>query len=158
LWSLEQGIVVAELVVAGVPALVATDPTGSRVAVADYDRAIRVWDFSSGELLAQIDLPVQPSSVQIAMGGETLGVVHGRSGVSLWRRSGVSLWNIERPQSPLLEEFADGDWQLVFSATGASALAGRAATGFQKYNSSDGRLVGGRESRAGCACPLAAIG
>ena len=134
LWSLEQGIVVAELIVAGVPALVATDPTGSRVAVADYDRAIRVWDFSSGELLAQIDLPVQPSSVQIAMGGETLGVVHGRSG--------VSLWNIERPQSPLLEEFADGDWQLVFSATGASALAGRAATGFQKYNSSDGRLVG----------------
>jgi WD40 repeat protein len=105
LWSLEQGIVVAELVVAGVPALVATDPTGSRVAVADYDRAIRVWDFSSGELLAQIDLPVQPSSVQIAMGGETLGVVHGRSG--------VSLWSIERPQSPLLEEFADGDWQLV---------------------------------------------
>jgi WD40 repeat protein len=134
LWSLEQGVVVADLAIAGVPALVATDHTGSRVAVADYDRAIRIWDFSSGELLAQIDLPVQPSAIQIAAGGETLGVVHGQSG--------VSLWSIERPQSPLLEDFADGEWQLVFSPTGASVLAGRAATGFQKYNSSDGRLVG----------------
>ena len=134
LWSLEQGAVAADLVVAGVPALVAVDPTGSRVAVADYDRAVRVWDFSSGELLAQIDLPGQPSEIQIAAGGNTLGVVHGQSG--------VSLWSIERPQSPLLEEFAEGEWQLVFSPTGASALAGRAEAGYQVYNSSDGRLVG----------------
>ena len=43
-WSLEDATMTAELKVAGVPALVAIDPTGSRVAIADYDRAVRVWD------------------------------------------------------------------------------------------------------------------
>ena len=134
LWSIEHGEAVAELVVAGVPALVVTDPSGSRVAVADYDRAVRIWDFETGELLAQIDLPVQPSAIKLAAGGDALGIVHGESG--------VSLWSVSRPQSPLLEEFADGNWQLVFSPSGASALAGRAETGFQTYSSRDGRLVG----------------
>jgi WD40 repeat protein len=134
LWSLEQGEISAEIVVAGVPAIVATDPVGSRVAVADYDRAVRVWDFATGELLAQIDLPVQPSALFLAAGGDTLGVVHGQSG--------VSLWSISRPQRPLLEEYAQGDWHFVFSPSGASAIAGRAETGFQTYSSADGRLVG----------------
>ena len=134
LWSLEQGEIVAELIMAGVPALVATDPSGSRVAVADYDHAVRIWEFATGELLAQIDLPVQPSAIQLAAGGETLGVVHGVSG--------VSLWSISKPQSPLLEETAVGNWQLVFSPSGAGVLAGRAETGFQIYGSRDGRLVG----------------
>jgi len=150
LWSLEQGEIVAELVVAGVPALVATDPSGSRVAVADYDHAVRVWDFATGELLAQIDLPVQPSAIHLAAGGETLGIVHGESG--------VSLWSISRPQSPLLQEAAVGNWQLVFSPSGAAVLAGRAETGFQIYSSRDGRLVGppiGVRSSAGPATMLA---
>ncbi len=134
LWSLEQEAVVAELAVAGVPSQIAIDPTGSRVAVADYDRAVRVWDLAGGELLAQIDLAVQPSEIRLAAGGETLGAVHGQSG--------VSLWSVERPNSPLLEESADGDWQLVFSPSGASVLAGRAATGFQIYASRDGRIAG----------------
>ena len=150
LWSLEQGEVVGELVVAGVPALVATDPSGSRVAVADYDRAVRVWDFATGGLLAQIDLPLQPSSIQLAAGGDALGVVHGQSG--------VSLWSIARPQRPLLEDSAPGNWQLVFSPSGASVLAGRAETGFQAYRSDDGRLVGppiGVLSAAGQSAMLA---
>lgn len=134
LWSLETGEIDAQIVVAGIPALIVADPSGSRLAVADYDRAVRVWDFATGNLLAQIDLPVQPSAVHLAAGGEALGVVHGQSG--------VSLWNISRPNSPLLEEYADGDWQLVFSPSGASVIAGRAATGFQIYNSGDGRLIG----------------
>ena len=134
LWSLEQGSIAAEIVVAGVPALIATDPSGSRLAVADYDRAVRVWDFASGDLLAQIDLPMQPSAIHLATGGDALGVVHGQSG--------VSLWSVSRPQDPLLEEYADGNWQLVFSESGAKAIAGRAETGFQIYSSRDGRLVG----------------
>jgi len=134
LWSLEHGAVVAELAVAGVPALVAIASTGTRVAVADYDRAVRIWDFASGELLAQIDLPIQPSTIRLASGGDTLGVVHGRAG--------VSLWNIALPQHPLLKEIGDGDWQLVFSPSGASVLAGRAETGYQVYASADGRLAG----------------
>ena len=134
LWSLEQEAVVAELTVAGTPSQITIDPTGSRVAVADYDRAVRVWDLAAGTLLAQIDLDVQPSEILLAAGGETLGIVHGASG--------VSLWSVARPGSPLLEEFASGDWQLVFSPSGASVLAGRAATGFQVYASRDGRLAG----------------
>ena len=134
LWSLEQGNIAAEIVVAGVPALIATDASGSRLAVADYDRAVRVWDFATGELLAQIDLPLQPSAIHLAAGGDALGVVHGQSG--------VSLWSISRPQNPLLEEYAAGSWQLVFSESGAKAIAGRAEAGFQIYSSLDGRLVG----------------
>jgi len=134
LWSLEKEAVVAELAVAGVPSQITVDPTGSRVAIADYDRAVRVWDLASGELVAQIDLDVQPSEIHLAAGGETLGVVHGQSG--------VSLWSVARPNSPLLEESAPGDWQLVFSPSGASVLAGQAATGFQIYASRDGRIAG----------------
>jgi len=134
LWSLDEGVIAADLVVAGVPSLVAIDPTGSRVAVADYDRAVRVWNFESGELIAQIDLKTQPSQISLAAAGDVLGVVHGQSG--------VSLWGIARPLRPLLEEFGDGDWQLVFAPSGASVLAGRAETGYQIYSSRDGRLVG----------------
>jgi WD40 repeat protein len=134
LWSIEQGTIDAELSIAGVPALIAVDGSGERVAVADYDRAVRVWDLASGELLAQFDLPVQPSEISLAAGGTALGVVHGSFG--------VSLWSVERPSHPLLEEFADGNWRLVFSPSGASLVAGRTETGFRVYSSSDGRLAG----------------
>ena len=133
-WSIESGAISAELEVAGVPALIAIDPTGSRVAVADYDRAVRVWDVASGELIAQIDLPVQPSAIRLAAGGGSLGVIH--------ERSGVSLWNLDRPQQALLEEFADGNWNLVFAPSGTMALAGRAEAGYQLYSTTDGRLAG----------------
>lgn len=134
LWSLDDEVVVADLVAAGIPSLVAIDPTGSRVAVADYDRAVRVWDFSSGELIAQVDLKIQPSKISLAAAGDVLGIVHGQSG--------VSLWSVARPKRPLLQEFGDGDWQLVFAPSGASVLAGRASTGYQIYSSRDGRVVG----------------
>ena len=66
LWSLEEAAIKAELDIAGVPALVALDAAGTRIAVADFDRAVRVWDFRSGDMLAQIDLPVQPSAISLA--------------------------------------------------------------------------------------------
>ncbi len=134
LWSLDEGVVTAELVVAGSPSLVAIDPTGARLAVADYDHAVRVWDFASGELLAQIDLKTQASQISLAAAGDVLGVVHGRSG--------VSLWSVAQPQRPLLQEFGDGNWQLVFAPSGTSVLAGRPAAGYQTYRSRDGKLVG----------------
>jgi WD40 repeat protein len=134
LWSLEEGTVAAELVVAGVPSLVTIDPTASRIAVADYDHAVRIWDSANGELVAQIDLETQPSQIGLAATGDVLGVVHGRSG--------VSMWSVAQPLRPLLQEFGDGDWQLVFAPSGTSALAGRAKSGYQIYSSHDGRLVG----------------
>jgi WD40 repeat protein len=134
LWSLEEGTMVADVIVAGAPSLLAIDSNGARVAVADYDQAVRIWDLSSGELRAQVDLSAQPSAIQLAAGGETLGVIYGDSG--------VSLWSIDKPQQPLLEEFGAGRWQLVFSPSGTSVFAGRPDIGFQMYGSKDGRLIG----------------
>ena len=74
LWNLEDGKIAAEVVVAGVPALVAIDAAGSRVAIADFDRAVRIWDFQSAELLGQFDLPAQPGTIRLSADGSTLGV------------------------------------------------------------------------------------
>ena len=134
LWSLDMGAVAAEVTVGGLPSLVAVDSTGSRVAVADYDRAVRIWDFATGVMRAQVDLPAQPSAIQLGADGTALGVIYGDSG--------VSIWSVARPQRPLLEEFGAGRWQLVFSPSGSSVLAGQPEIGFQMYGSNDGRLIG----------------
>ena len=134
LWSLDEGVVTAEVVIAGVPAHIAIDAAGTRVAVADYDRAIRVWDFATAELIGQFDLPLQPSDITFSADGAALGVTYGTAG--------VSLWNIARPHEPLLEEFGKGAWQLVFSPSGSVVAAGRPDSGFQTYSSEDGRLLG----------------
>lgn len=134
LWSLDDGIKTAELDVAGVPSLLAIDAAGRRVAVADFDRAIRVWDFQSKALLGQFDLPAQPSEIRMSADGRSLGAVY--------QGAGVSLWNIEKPQLPLLEQNGLGAWQLSFSPSGNLVAAGRPEIGFQVYSSDDGRLVG----------------
>jgi len=134
LWSLDDATMKAEVRVAGATAMTAVDPTGSRVAAADYDRAVRVWDFATGELVAQIDLPQQPSELRLAAGGKSLGAIYGTSG--------LSLWHVDGPASPLLEELGSGAWRLLFSPTGAQVLAGKPDIGFQLYDSVDGHLVG----------------
>ncbi|MDJ0699029.1 MAG: AAA-like domain-containing protein [Woeseiaceae bacterium] len=134
LWSLEQGLQVAAVTIAGTPALVSINASGSRVAVADYDRAVRVWDMSNGELLAQFSMGMQPSRILLGPRGETLGAVYGTDGASLWR--------VDRPLHPLFEKQGPGRWQLEFSPSGASVLAGTAEHGFQVFRSEDGSLLG----------------
>ncbi len=134
LWSLDERAISAELAVAGAPSLVTIDASGARVAVADYDRAVRVWDLGSGELLAQVDLSAQPSAIDLAAGGETLGVIYGDIG--------LSIWNVARPQQPLLETFGSGRWQLRFSPSGRTVIAGKPDIGFQVLATADGRVVG----------------
>jgi len=134
LWSLDSMSIDATLDVAGTPALVSLDSSGSRIAIADYDRAVRVWDLRDQSLLVQIDLAAQPSEISLAAGGEVLGTVFGAEGAALWR--------VDRPDRPLLEEFGEGHWQLVFSPSGTRALVGRPVRGFQVYDSSDGRVLG----------------
>jgi WD40 repeat protein len=134
LWALGSATITAELDVAGSPALVSLDATGKRIAIADYDRAVRVWDFQSGELLAQIDLAEQPSRIELAAGGEVLGVLFGNAGASLWR--------IDRPKHALFEEFGRGDWNMAFALSGTQVLIGRPAHGFQVYATEDGRVLG----------------
>jgi WD40 repeat protein len=84
--------------------------------------------------VAQIDLKRQASQISLAAAGDVLGVVHGRSG--------VSMWSIAQPQRALLQEFGEGDWQLVFAPSGASVLAGQTQSGYQIYSSRDGKLAG----------------
>lgn len=134
LWGLDDGRVTSELVVAGAPALVSIDASGSRVAIADFDRAVRIWDMSSAKLLGQIDLLVQPGTIELSADGRTLGVVS--------PDAGLSLWNIEHPQQPLLELSGSGDWQLSFSPSGNLVAAGRPQTGFAIFSSDDGQLLG----------------
>jgi WD40 repeat protein len=134
LWSLATNAVVARLTVAGAPALVAVDATGKHLAVADYDRAVRVWDLSSRRLLSQIGLEIQPSRISLSANGETVGVVHGNAGFSLWRT--------DRPDEPLVVERGMGDWALAFSPSGEKVIAGNSRQGFQVYRSADGALSG----------------
>lgn len=134
LWSLADASLDATLVVAGTPALVALDASGSRIAVADFDRAVRIWDIQNGELVAQIDFEVQPSSIELAAGGEVLGAVFGDSGASVWH-----LGEVVRP---VLAEVRRGNWQMVFSESGSKVLVGTPAHGFQIYDTNDGQRLG----------------
>ncbi|MGB5166711.1 MAG: AAA-like domain-containing protein [Woeseiaceae bacterium] len=134
LWSLESSERTASISVAGTPALVASDASGSVVAVADYDRAVRVWHIANGELLAQISLDSQPSEISLAASGDVLGVVSGNDG--------FSLWSVPAPQQPLLEKTGRGPWRLLFSPSGSGLIAGTPALGYQVYRSADGSLLG----------------
>jgi WD40 repeat protein len=134
LWSLNEAGIAAELVIAGTPAFVAMDMRGGRIAISDYDRAVRVWDFRSGELVSQIDLMAQPSEIQLAAGGDVLGVVFGGEGAALWR--------VDQPERPVLTQYGRGNWRLQFSPSGSRVLVGRPESGFQVYDSSDGMSLG----------------
>lgn len=134
LWSLGGGEVVAELEVAGSPALVAVDAAATHLAVADYDRGVRIWDLRDGELLAQIGLDAQPSEISLSANGDALGVVYGETGFAVWRT--------DRPDDPLVSESGSGSWRFAFSPSGGRFLAGNARQGFQVYRSADGALSG----------------
>jgi WD40 repeat protein len=133
-WSLATGDVVAELGIAGIPALQSIDATASYLAIADYDRAVRVWDLRNAEQIAQFDLRSQPTSIELSANGQALGIVFATSGISLWRT--------DQPDFPLLEETGPGDWYLAFSPSGASVLAGNRHEGVQSYRTSDGATAG----------------
>jgi WD40 repeat protein len=110
------------------------DSSGTHLAVADYDRAVRIWHMPAGEFVSQIDLASQPSQIEVSASGESLGVVHGDEGVSLWL--------IDRPETPIMQELGRGEWQISFSASGARFLAGNPRLGYQVYRSSDGAISG----------------
>lgn len=134
LWSLESARRIASLTIAGIPALVSLDRAGERLAIADYDRAVRIWNFRSGELLSQLDLHEQASFIELSPSGDTLGVVHGDQGVTLWK--------VEPFDRPLLTEMSVDSWQIAFSPSGNLFLAGGGQKGFQLYRTADGAVTG----------------
>ena len=95
---------------------------------------MRIWDFQSGEMVAQIDLPSQPDAIALSASGEVLGATYGESGASLWR--------VDRPMAPIMEDRSRGPWALRFSPSGSSVAAGNPRSGYQIYRSEDGHPVG----------------
>ena len=134
LWDTSSVERIAGLTVAGPVGLVAMNADGSRIAVADFDRAVRIWDFPRDQPLMQLDLPLQPTALQLNAGGDVLGVVFGTAGLAAWR--------LEATAQPLLEQYGSGHWQLVFSRSGARMAAGRPGAGFQVFELEAGQLLG----------------
>jgi WD40 repeat protein len=133
-WSLRDGEVVAELSVAGDPALMAVDASATHVAIADYDRAVRVWDLRERVQRAQIDLEFQPSRIALSADGQSLGVVLAGQGVALWR--------MDQPDAPVFEDIGPGEWHMAFSPSGARFVAGNHEEGVQTYRTADGMPTG----------------
>lgn len=134
LWSLETMKRLTSISVAGTPALVTIDASGAHIAIADYDRSVRVWDFRSNRLLAQFNLAEQPSRILLSPDGSRLGAVHGDRG--------VSLWHADVPDEPLLQEWQNARWQIAFSDTGQKFVTGNQRYGYQVYASNDGSILG----------------
>lgn len=124
----------ASVRIAGDAALATTDPLGEILAVADYDRAVRLWRLDGGELVSQFDLPVQPTAIYLAPDGRTLAARYADRGVSVWRA--------DRPESALLTRLGSGQWGVAFSAAGDRLIAGSERVGYQIYRSDDGRAIG----------------
>lgn len=129
-WSLESGEIIAEMNIAGVPALVTIDASATHLAVADFDRAVRVWNLRDGEFKSQIDLGSQPSDIRLSANGESLGVV--------FNEQGVSLWQTEHADAPVFQDTGIDEWHMAFSPSGARFLAGNQREGMQVFRSTDG--------------------
>ncbi|MEM8816024.1 MAG: AAA-like domain-containing protein [Pseudomonadota bacterium] len=138
LWSLDTLDSIATLKVAGTPALFAVDASGRRLAIADFDQSIRVWDFAAGSLVAQLNLSAQPSEILLSGSGDTLGAVYGKAGVSLWRLGE----DVGEDVSPMFEIREPGSWQMRFAPAGDRVIAGQPQVGFQVYSASTGRRLG----------------
>jgi len=133
-WQLDNAEQIGALTIAGVPALIALDADGRRIAIADYDRAIRLWDLATSELIGQFDLDYQPGDIRLSAGGDALGAVY--------PGYGVSLWAVDEPQRPLLEHYDTGAWQLRFSPSGARFIVGRPLSGYDIHSTANGQRIG----------------
>ena len=128
-WSLDGGDIVAEMSIAGVPAIRTIDASATYIAVADYDRALRVWNLREGTQVAQFDLESQPTEIHLSANGDALGAVLGEQGVVMWKTG--------QPDEPLFKETGPGAWRFAFSRSGARFIAGNQHQGVRAYRTSD---------------------
>lgn len=134
LWEFAAARAVAEIDVAGGAALAAIDVTGDTLAVADYDRTVRVWDVESGDLIARFDLRSQPTGIELAPAGRVL--------IARYAGEGFSVWRTDAPEAPVISRLGDDDWAFRFSSTGDRLIAGSPKRGYQIFRTSDGRSIG----------------
>ena len=134
LWSLQTRSKLDSFDVAGAPALIAVNSRGTRVAIADYDRAVRVRAIPGGEFLAQYSLTMQPSAMRFAANGDVLAV--------LYANEGISVWNIDGSEQPVLADWGPDNWNIVFSPSGDRFIAGGSLRGYRIFRSRDGVPAG----------------
>lgn len=134
IWSLESAGVLAEIEIAGDAPIAAVDPGGRFLAVADYERAVRVWRIGDQTLMTQLALDLQPTSLDLAYDANALAIAYGRDGFALWSTNGSD--------RPLLDTRGEDDWLMAFSASGSRFVAGSAARGYQIFRPDNGRAIG----------------
>ncbi len=101
----------------------AAAPGGRLVAVADPDRAVRIWRIGDDQPLAELDPPAQPVGLAFGPLGDQLAISMAEGGVMLWR---------QRPKGGEIRHFADSDtWYVSFDPGGSAVLIGNAERGFR---------------------------
>ncbi len=133
-WSLATREKLASLHIAGSPALIAIDSSAQKLAVADYDRSVRIWNMRDGQQLVQLDTHAQASELRMSADGSVVALVHGEQGFSLWRTDAAA--------PPILNERGNDRWQMRFSPSGERLIAGSPRRGYQVYRSNDGTRTG----------------
>jgi len=103
---------------------VAIAPGGRLVAVADPDRAVRIWRFGDEQPFAELDPPGLPVALRFDAAGERLAVQLADGGLMLWRAGEGGAGRVRRYPAP-------GPWQVSFDETGDRLLMGAAASGFR---------------------------
>lgn len=134
LWRIQDGERVSTISVAGSPAIAVADPSGTRLAVADYDRSVRLWDFMTAEVVTQFSLDGPPSELRLALGGRFLAVLFGTDGFALWNAADAS--------QPVISRRGADSWRAAFSPSGERFVAGSAKRGFQVYAAQSGERLG----------------
>lgn len=149
-WSLEDAERLHAFSVDILPLDEVVSGNGRFVALADYDRSVRVFDLQEGELVAQVNLSREPERLELSYGGESLAVVY--------RDAGVALWALRDSPMPVYEEFAPGDWLVTFSSGGDLFVAGKPGEGFRLRRARDGSPLGPLfDADAGAAIELLAL-
>jgi WD40 repeat protein len=103
---------------------IAIAPGGRLVAVADPDRAVRVWRFGDEQPFAELDPPGVPVALRFGGRGERLAVQLADGGLMLWRAGKDGAAGIRHYPAP-------GPWEVSFDETGDRLLVGAGASGFR---------------------------
>ncbi len=112
---------------------VAVAPGARFVAVADPDRAVRIWRLGEEQPVAELDAAGTPTGLQFSPRADRLAISLADGGLILWRPGGAGSDNVRRFPGP-------GPWQASFDRSGARLLAGTGAGGFRLIGRDFGSL------------------
>jgi len=103
---------------------IAIAPGGRMVAVADPDRAVRIWRFGDEQPAAELDPPGQPVALDFDSRGDRLAVQLADGGLMLWRAGDAGTGRVRNFPGP-------GPWRVSFDESGDRLLVGSAGSGFR---------------------------